>query len=235
MDKVIKPMIATLYKVQLKSAIIMGGTMPTFGRIRCFPGMISEPHRLFGVEVAQTDLFTSQVGKVFIIDKLPVERLAWVLMKLDSDRRNETDYFTHKFMGKIERAFSSLPRPIEWRSFFDNDLQPYTKMSEEVKEVAVEHKLKKSQAKALQKVKEEAPKEIAEVVGIRQPAVNNISKNGQMAKIANSIKDWVSKGKTIEQAAEKVEIDAALAWALHPPMLSEIGFIVYLFDTKQCS
>ncbi len=93
------------------------------------------------------------------IHKPPIERLAWMLMKLDSDYRNETDVFTHKFMCKIEETFSSLPKPIEWRSFFNNDLKPYLKIDDEVKDVAIEKKLKKSQAKALQKVKEKAPLE----------------------------------------------------------------------------
>jgi len=46
--------------------------------------------------------------------------------------------------------FASLPKPIEWQSFYVNDLKPYLKMDEEVKDISAEHKLKKSQAKALQ-------------------------------------------------------------------------------------
>ena len=83
------------------------------------------------------------------IHKPPIERLAWVLMKIDSDRRHKTDYFANKFIGKIENAFVSLPKSVDWLSFLNNDLRPYLKMDEDVKDVAVKHKLKKSQAKAL--------------------------------------------------------------------------------------
>jgi len=78
-----------------------------------------------------------------------LEKIAWLLMKLDSDRRNGTDQFTNKFIGKIESAFSTLPKKIDWQSFYINDLQPYLQLSEEVKKIAIEHKLSKAQTKAL--------------------------------------------------------------------------------------
>ena len=57
--------------------------------------------------------------------------------------------------------------------------------------------------------------EIANVTGINQQSVSNITKNGEIAKMRNSISDWLSQGKTVEEAAEKLEIDATLAWAVH--------------------
>ena len=97
------------------------------------------------------------------IDKPPIERLAWVLMKLDNERRRGGDEMSNKFIGQIETAFASLPKPTDWLSFFNNDLRPYLKMDEEVKDVAVKNKLKKSQAKALQQVKRKAPKEFQKI------------------------------------------------------------------------
>lgn len=44
------------------------------------------------------------------------KRVKVLLTKLDSDRRNGTDFFTHKFMGKVEEIFESLPRKKDWRS-----------------------------------------------------------------------------------------------------------------------
>ena len=43
-------------------------------------------------------------------------------MKLESDRRNETDYFTSKFTGKVSEIFSGLPKPKDPISFTTNDL-----------------------------------------------------------------------------------------------------------------
>ena len=71
--------------------------------------------------------------------------------------------WSNKFVRQIEKAFSTLPRPVDWKSFYIHDLQPYVKMDEDVKEVAIEHKLKKSQAKALQKVKDQAKPEFDKI------------------------------------------------------------------------
>ena len=43
-------------------------------------------------------------------------------MKLDSDHKNGTDYFRHKFVSKVEAIFNGLPRPKYWRSLYINDL-----------------------------------------------------------------------------------------------------------------
>lgn len=56
--------------------------------------------------------------------------------------------------------------------------------------------------------------EIAGLTGYADKSgVNKALKNGQMAKIQLSIQDWLDKGRTVEEAAEKLEIDAVLAWA----------------------
>ncbi len=83
-----------------------------------------------------------------------VERVRFVLMKLDSDRRNGTDFFTHKFVGKVEAIFNGLPKPKDRRSFYEHDLPLLTTIDDEVQEVAVNEKLNKSQTKALQKLKD---------------------------------------------------------------------------------
>lgn len=82
-----------------------------------------------------------------------MQKLAYLLMKLESDRRNVTENFTNKFVGKVQEAFLTLPLPIEWQSFYHHALQPYIKMDEEVKTFATKHKLNKSQAKSIAKDK----------------------------------------------------------------------------------
>jgi hypothetical protein len=76
------------------------------------------------------------------IDKPPVERLSWVLMKLNNADRRGENTVSNNFIRQIESAFSSLPRPVEWQSFYINDLKPYLKMDEDVKEVAIEQFIK---------------------------------------------------------------------------------------------
>jgi hypothetical protein len=45
-----------------------------------------------------------------------LKRIAWVLMKMDSDYKSNTDRtdrFRNKFVPKIEEAFKSLPKPTK--------------------------------------------------------------------------------------------------------------------------
>lgn len=83
-----------------------------------------------------------------------VARVRFVLMKLDSDYKNDTDYFRHKFMSKVETVFNGLPKPKEWRTFFVNDLPLLISIDADVQDVAAGAKLNKSQTKALQKLKD---------------------------------------------------------------------------------
>ena len=65
------------------------------------------------------------------VRKTPLERVHQLLSKLDSIRRSkergsvvldaEKD-LSHKFMGQVETTFNNLPKPLEWRSFLNNDL-----------------------------------------------------------------------------------------------------------------
>jgi transcriptional regulator with XRE-family HTH domain len=58
--------------------------------------------------------------------------------------------------------------------------------------------------------------EIAKVTGISDRQVRNITgNNGELAKISASISDWLSQGKTVSEAAEKLEIEPILAWAIY--------------------
>jgi ParB-like chromosome segregation protein Spo0J len=50
------------------------------------------------------------------------QRARWLLTKMASDRRNQTDYFTNKFVGKAEAIFSNHPRRIEWETFLNHDI-----------------------------------------------------------------------------------------------------------------
>jgi hypothetical protein len=80
--------------------------------------------------------------------KTAYERVKFLLGKMDSDRRNETDYFTNKFIGKVKAVFLALPKPKDWQSFFMNDL-PILKIADKVIDVAVANKLNASQTKSL--------------------------------------------------------------------------------------
>lgn len=87
----------------------------------------------------------------------PTERVKWLLSKLFSDKMNGTDYFISKFTNKVERIFDSLPRPIEWHSFYTNDFRTITTIDDQVKDISIHNQLNKSQTKELDALKREAP------------------------------------------------------------------------------
>lgn len=60
--------------------------------------------------------------------KLSMDRVKTLLAKLDSVRRSEerrsritkkAKDLSHKFMGQVEQIFKKLPKPLEWRSFYN--------------------------------------------------------------------------------------------------------------------
>src|SRR5262249_7026121 len=60
----------------------------------------------------------------------PTERVKWLLGKLNADYANGTDHFIHKFVYKVDQIFDSLPRPVEWRSFYNHDFRTITTIDE---------------------------------------------------------------------------------------------------------
>ena len=98
------------------------------------------------------------------LDEGSINRVKALLMKLHADTQNETDYFINKFVNKIESVFAALPKPMGWTSFLIHDLPLITKIDLDVRQVAIEHKLNKSQTKALDDLKEDAPKSYERIV-----------------------------------------------------------------------
>lgn len=94
----------------------------------------------------------------------PTERVKWLLNKLDSDHKHETDHFGYKFVAKVDQIFDSIPRPVEWRSFYLHDFRTITTIDDEVKEIAIRNQLNKSQTKELDALKKEAPQAFEDLI-----------------------------------------------------------------------
>ena len=86
----------------------------------------------------------------------PKWRVKTLLMKLESDRKNGTDYVSGKFSAKTETIFSGLPKPKLFSSFLDKEL-PLIFTPDEVQEFALKHRLNKSQTKAVNEMNKAAP------------------------------------------------------------------------------
>ncbi len=71
--------------------------------------------------------------------------------------------FDNKFIIKTEAVFSSLPKPVDWASFYNNDLG-ITSIPENIKQWAATNKLNKSQTKELAKLAKADPQKFEEIV-----------------------------------------------------------------------
>nr|MDA3787950.1 hypothetical protein [Desulfobacula sp.] len=56
----------------------------------------------------------------------------------------EADDLFHKFMEQVELIFKNLPKPLQWRSFLNNDLILLTDIPSIVQEASVKHGLNKA-------------------------------------------------------------------------------------------
>ncbi|MBC8441757.1 MAG: ParB/RepB/Spo0J family partition protein [Deltaproteobacteria bacterium] len=107
------------------------------------------------------------------VGKTPLERVVKLLSKLDSIRvskdrgsmvSKEADDLFHKFMEQVELIFKNLPKPLQWRSFLNNDLILLTDIPSIVQTASVKHGLNKAQTKALAKLEQVSGKVFHEVI-----------------------------------------------------------------------
>ena len=105
--------------------------------------------------------------------KTPADRVKTLLGSLDSVRSSQergsevstqSKALFHKFMEQVGQIFKNLPKPLEWRSFYNNDLPLLMDFCEEVREVSILHHLNKSQTRALAKLKETSEEEFQRIV-----------------------------------------------------------------------
>ncbi len=94
----------------------------------------------------------------------PTERVKWLLKLLDSGHNGGETSFFYKFIEKVDKIFDSLPRPVEWRSFYLNDFRTITTIDDQVKDIAIHNQLNKSQTKELDALKKDAPAAFNELI-----------------------------------------------------------------------
>ena len=111
------------------------------------------------VEIVDADLIDNRAYGA--MGTSPVDRVAALLGKLHAitnskDRGSqvsrEGELLLDKFIQQVEEIFKKLPKPLEWKSFYRNDLHLIVDTAEEVREASVRHTLNKSQTRALKKL-----------------------------------------------------------------------------------
>jgi len=114
--------------------------------------------------------------------KKPTDRLKTLLGKLhsitNSKKRGskiskEAEALFNKFVKQLEKIFKNLPKPLEWRSFYNHDLPILMNISEEVQKVSIQKGLNRSQTRALETLKEVSSELFQRVTACAQRSLNS--------------------------------------------------------------
>ncbi|RLC29032.1 hypothetical protein DRH13_06300, partial [Candidatus Woesebacteria bacterium] len=92
--------------------------------------------------------------------KKPADRVKALLGKLHSITNSKergskvsknAELLLNKFIQQVAKIFKNLPKPLEWRSFYNNDLNLIVQTPQEVRDASIQHDLNNSQTWALEK------------------------------------------------------------------------------------
>ena len=123
------------------------------------------------VEIVDAELIEDK--RYGTMGKTAAGRVKTLLDRLDFVRRSKQRGYeisdqaamtSHKFVGRVEQMFRNLPKPLEWRSFYNHDLPLLMDFCEEVREISIRQRLNKSQTRALEKLKEASEEEFQKIV-----------------------------------------------------------------------
>jgi len=75
----------------------------------------------------------------------------------------EAESLLCKFAQQVEKIFKTMPKPLEWRSFYRHELPILMDICEEVRKVSIQKDLNRSQIRALETLKEVSSEEFKRV------------------------------------------------------------------------
>jgi ParB/RepB/Spo0J family partition protein len=144
----------------------------------------------------------------------PVNRVNTLLGKLNSLVNNQHKQSSisesrlqqvHKFMNPMKQIFKNLPKRLEWKSFYVNDLPIIVEICEDIRQISLENQLNKSQIKAISEVKKTSAKAFQDIVNTAK--LENLPKNdspkNDLKKPDNVPLNEMS-GREIKQLADKI-------------------------------
>ncbi len=112
----------------------------------------------------------------------PINRVNTLLGKLNSVVNNQNKNATisdhrmqqvHKFMNPVQKIFKNLPKRLEWKSFYINDLPLILEICEDIRQISLENQLNKSQVRAITEVKKTSTKAFQDIVNIEGSGVTS--------------------------------------------------------------
>ncbi len=155
------------------------------------------------------------------MSKNPVDRMKTLLDRLDSIRRSEQRGYeisdqakmtSHKFMGRVDQIFKNLPKPLEWRSFYTNDLPLLLSTCKEVQDTSIQHNLNKFQIKALVKLNSASKNEFQRIVNRRPSSGNQRSGDRDLSDFSAAEIDAI----TDKEVKKQVEAEQARSREIYP-------------------
>jgi DNA-binding NarL/FixJ family response regulator len=111
----------------------------------------------------------------------------------------------HKFVQQIEKIFQTLPKRLEWKSFYVHDFPLVREICDDIRKISLENQLNKSQIKAISEIKKTSQQAYQHIVNNTQTSETQKNENkNQSEKSASivSLKDM--SAREIKQAAEKI-------------------------------
>ena len=95
-----------------------------------------------------------------------------------------------KFIQQLEKAFKKLPKPLEWRSFYKNDLNLLVETPQEVRDLAIQQKLNKSQIRALGKLKTASGDRFGSFIQETSPSRGREERPAKRSSEKRSLRDY---------------------------------------------
>ncbi|MBF0453118.1 MAG: ParB/RepB/Spo0J family partition protein, partial [Candidatus Magnetomorum sp.] len=144
----------------------------------------------------------------------PINRVNTLLGKLNSVVNNQNKNATisdhrmqqvHKFMNPVQQIFKNLPKRLEWKNFYINDLPLILEICEDIRQISLENQLNKSQVRAITEVKKTSTKAFQDIVNIGK--IENSSNNAppkSESKKASIVPLADMSAREIKQLAEKI-------------------------------
>ena len=141
----------------------------------------------------------------------PADRVKKLLGKLHSIESskyrgsqvsNKSKLLLNKFIQQVDQIFKNLPNPMEWRSFYLNDLPLLMDFCEEVQDVSIQHRLNRSQTRALAKLKDASEEAFQEIAAIA-PVPPNPKSGGEVHKASSDLNISDLSAREIEEIAKK--------------------------------
>ena len=159
------------------------------------------------IDIVDVELFDNK--EYATMGKTPEVRVNNLLGKLHSTQVSQSrgskvsengTFLFNKFVKQVEKIFNTLPKRLEWKSFYLHDLPLITDICDEIRKISVENQLNKAQTKAIFDVKKNSEDAFQHIVNKRKlqdsPQIESNENGTKTAKKSVAIWNECQRVKT---------------------------------------